>query len=596
MTRTTLATSFPFGPGRLHLIAATMLASIGLVACTSTTTPNEDPVASFVAGCTDLDCTFDASASSDADGSVAGYAWDFGDGSSGTGAMATRAYASAGTFDVTLTVTDDDGATGTQTQQVSVSTPNQAPTASFTASCTYLDCTFDGSGSSDADGSITAYAWDFGDGGTDTGATASHTYASAGSYDVTVTVTDDGSATDDDTQSITVTVPIVQLGADLVGSAAGDVFGRGVAISASGDRIVVGAPSSAATFSQGGQVRAYEWDGSAWSQIGQDINATRISELLGDQNSLAISADGSRIAVGSDRANDAMGLSVGQVRVYDYTGSTWVQVGSTIDGPGNAAQLGWAVSLSADGTRLAATAPGFGAMGPGLGGEGQTFVYELVSGDWAMMGAGILGENPGDGSGRDVAMSSDGTRIVIGNDGNDEAASGAGSVRVYDWDGASWIQVGGDIDGNGNGASLGQSVEISGDGTRIGAYGGGSGDYAQIYQLVGSAWVQMGSDFSNGTSGTLHQLLSLSTDGGRLAMGKPNGGPAGHGEVEIYDWDGSAWSLLDSVVGDEVSDNLGWAVAMTPDGTRFVTGMPNFDDGGPSGDERGGARVFVINP
>jgi PKD repeat protein len=67
--------------------------------------------------------TFDASASNDADGSIASYEWDFGDGETATGESVTHAYDAAGDYDVTLTVTDDDGATDTATQTVSVSEP-----------------------------------------------------------------------------------------------------------------------------------------------------------------------------------------------------------------------------------------------------------------------------------------------------------------------------------------------------------------------------------------------------------------------------------------------------------------------------------------
>ncbi|MFO7587839.1 MAG: S8 family serine peptidase [Gemmatimonadota bacterium] len=84
---------------------------------------------------------------------------------------------------------------------------NQPPTASFTYSCTYLTCDFDGTVSYDPDGLIASYAWNFGDGATATGATASHTYASDGTRTVTLTVTDDDGATDAESKSLTVPEP-----------------------------------------------------------------------------------------------------------------------------------------------------------------------------------------------------------------------------------------------------------------------------------------------------------------------------------------------------------------------------------------------------
>ncbi len=51
------------------------------------------PVASFTAGCTNLTCSFNAGASTDSDGTIAGYAWDFGDGTTGTGVTPSHAYA-----------------------------------------------------------------------------------------------------------------------------------------------------------------------------------------------------------------------------------------------------------------------------------------------------------------------------------------------------------------------------------------------------------------------------------------------------------------------------------------------------------------------
>jgi PKD repeat protein len=175
---------------------------------------NQAPTASFTANPTSgdapLSVSFNAFGSSDPDGSIVSYDWDFGDGG-GSGVSASHTYTSAGTYTVTLAVTDNDGAIDTATRQIQVtSASNQSPTASFTASPTSGDApltvSFDGSGSSDPDGTIVSYGWDFGDGG-GSGVSASHTYTSAGTYTVSLTVTDDDGATDSSSNLIQVTDP-----------------------------------------------------------------------------------------------------------------------------------------------------------------------------------------------------------------------------------------------------------------------------------------------------------------------------------------------------------------------------------------------------
>ena len=160
---------------------------------------NHAPTASFtatpVSGTAPLAVSFDASASTDSDGSIATYAWTFGDGASGSGKTAAHTYTSAGTFTATLTVTDNLGATGTSTKTITVSAPaNRPPTASFTATpvtgTAPLAVSFDASASTDSDGSISSYAWTFGDGATGSGKTAAHTYTAAGTFTATLTVTD----------------------------------------------------------------------------------------------------------------------------------------------------------------------------------------------------------------------------------------------------------------------------------------------------------------------------------------------------------------------------------------------------------------------
>jgi PKD repeat protein len=90
-------------------------------------TANQAPVARVSASTAALTATVSGSASTDADGTIASYAWTFGDGATASGVSASHAYASAGTYTVTLTVRDNTGATGSASTPVTVT--NTAPAA-----------------------------------------------------------------------------------------------------------------------------------------------------------------------------------------------------------------------------------------------------------------------------------------------------------------------------------------------------------------------------------------------------------------------------------------------------------------------------------
>jgi PKD repeat protein len=86
------------------------------------------PVASFTSSAVNLAASFDGAGSSDPDGTVASYSWDFGDGTAaGSGVAPSHTYAAAGTFQVKLTVTDNQGGTGSVTQPVTVTAAAAAP-------------------------------------------------------------------------------------------------------------------------------------------------------------------------------------------------------------------------------------------------------------------------------------------------------------------------------------------------------------------------------------------------------------------------------------------------------------------------------------
>ena len=166
------------------------------------TTPNDVPTPAFNATTSYLTAEFDGSATTDADGSITSYRWDYGDGTTGTGQLSSHTYTSAGTKTVTLTVKDDQGATRSMSKPVQV-VANLAPTASFTSTANYLKVSLDASTSADSDGTITSYAWNFGDGTSAAGQTATHTYAQAGSYVVSLIVTDNAGAQTKVTRTVT---------------------------------------------------------------------------------------------------------------------------------------------------------------------------------------------------------------------------------------------------------------------------------------------------------------------------------------------------------------------------------------------------------
>jgi PKD repeat protein len=173
----------------------------------TSSTVNQPPNAAFTTNVSGASVTVDAAGSSDPDGTIASYAWNFGDGGTSTGSNSSHTYTSSGSYPITLTVTDNNGATNSTAHTVTVTVPaNQPPSAAFTSSVFGATVSLDGTSSSDPDGTVASYAWDFGDGATGSGSTTSHLYAAAGTYTVTLTVTDNNGATNSVSHAVTTTV------------------------------------------------------------------------------------------------------------------------------------------------------------------------------------------------------------------------------------------------------------------------------------------------------------------------------------------------------------------------------------------------------
>lgn len=138
----------------------------------------------------------DASASTDADGQILSWLWDFGDGVTGEGPVVNYAWTRPGTYSVTLSVTDDSG-TASAVQSAAMQVRVDAAPAADAGPDQFVsvsEIVFDGGGSTDSDGVVTAWEWDFGDGATASGQIARHAYLRPGAYEVALVVRDDSGA------------------------------------------------------------------------------------------------------------------------------------------------------------------------------------------------------------------------------------------------------------------------------------------------------------------------------------------------------------------------------------------------------------------
>lgn len=151
--------------------------------------------------------TLDGTPSTDEDGAVEEFIWKDADGTIvGSGPQIT-VQASIGDTTYDLEAVDDRGARNTTDVTVTV-TENEAPDASFEASCSGLDCTFNASETTD-DGDDLDYEWEFGDGATaSSGPTVTHEYPDQGTFDVTLEVTDAAGESDTATGSVVVDLPL----------------------------------------------------------------------------------------------------------------------------------------------------------------------------------------------------------------------------------------------------------------------------------------------------------------------------------------------------------------------------------------------------
>lgn len=275
-----------------------------------------------------------------------------------------------------------------------------------------------------------------------------------------------------------------QIGQNITSDTNNDGHGSSISISSDGDTVAIGAYKNDNTGENRGQVRVYRrggTNGNVWVQLGQDLSGEEDNEFVGN---VALSSNGLVVAVGAPGSNE----NRGKVRVFEFNGYMWVQVGQDIDGTVEG-DYSSDVAFSSDGYVLA-----IGSSESSAGGlhSGEVRVFRYDGNSWVKVGQDIY-----DFDGY-MQLSSDG-RIIT---------TGGLPVRVYMFVGEGWIQAGQDIEGD--------SASISSDGSILASTS--RSKFVRIYMATTNGWVQVGEDI-NGS----FQFSRLSSNGEVLAVGGTDG-------------------------------------------------------------------------
>ena len=330
----------------------------------------------------------------------------------------------------------------------------------------------------------------------------------------------------------------IPLGNPLISDSSSDSKGYSVALSADGQIQAIGSRHYPLNTIRRGSVDVFQLDEQGnWSQVGNKLTGINDRDEFG--YSISLSKNGTILAASEPLFNS----NSGNVRVFtlgtsiDPNNSTntipsWNQLGNDLNVTEPSAYFGVSVSLSAGGSILAVGAPSAGEFN-----IGRVYTYQFQSeiNTWKMIGTYLEGALLNDYFGWDVSLNSQGTVLVCG---APRRPSG-GLVRVFRRNPASqeWTSLGSEITG--------------------------PPDISPIDNFLGYS-------------------VSVSDDGNRIAVGSPRASPSialrHSGMAVVYSLSSSEneWVLLGDILWGEQdrSQLFGWAVSISGDGDTVFIGAP----------------------
>ncbi len=261
----------------------------------------------------------------------------------------------------------------------------------------------------------------------------------------------------------------------------------------------------------------------------------------------------------------------GSIRIHEQLGS------SNITSPTDGEAFGWSVDVSENGNHIIVGAPHYNNF------MGRVYIFEKINGGWLSLGDPILGEIAGEEAGNTVSISKNGTRIAIGTVKSINSSPEGANVRIMEWNGTSWEQLGNDIIPEAAGYS---KVYLSNDGTRIAigfqtASTSSINDHIKVYDWNGNDWEQLGAIIINDASEEQfgYALALAESNPARLVVGahKNNDNGTQTGKVTVFEYQTALneWQALGpSLQGENNYDFFGYSVDINHEGSTILVGAP----------------------
>lgn len=263
---------------------------------------------------------------------------------------------------------------------------------------------------------------------------------------------------------------------ELIGEEETSLFGASVSLSPDGSNLAVGAPyhSEGADMTRNGRAYVYrEAQETVWEQVGGPMYGTSSNDLFGWSVSFLPNAQ--FVAVGAPGLEGS--LASGYAKIFSFEENAWEIYGERMSMGVAGDRFGFSVSLAGDATlqRVAIGAPGMSINGEG---SGMASVYENNGNGWWRYGDDLLGDNWGENLGYAVTMTPDATRMVVGVPNKKLDGVHVGQVQVVDVKSDN-IASAGDIYGR-DGEKFGVSVSVSYEGKLV-CGGASSANLVRVY-------------------------------------------------------------------------------------------------------------------